>query len=122
MKAFREHRVPLSEPVLALLSQIKAESKSIFVFPGRHEKKPLSNMVGLQLLKRLGRTDLTIHGFRSTFKDWAREATAYPDTVSEAALAHVIGDKTIEAYARGDLFEKRRALMKDWAVHCSIVK
>ena len=122
MKAFREHRVPLSEPVLGILKQIKAESKSTFVFPGRDEKKPLSNMVGLQLLKRLGRSDLTIHGFRSTFKDWVREVTHYPDTVSEAALAHVIGDKTIEAYARGDLFEKRRALMADWALHCSTVK
>ena len=69
----------------------------------------------LNLLKRMGHTDLTVHGFRSTFKDWARETTHYPNEVSEAALAHVIGDQTEAAYARGDLFNKRAGLMQDWA-------
>ena len=76
-------------------------------------------MAMLELLKRIGRSDLTVHGFRSTFRDWAAECTRYPREVAEAALAHVLEDKVEAAYRRGDLFEKRRILMADWAKYCS---
>jgi integrase len=75
-------------------------------------------MALLALLKRVGRTDITAHGFRSTFRDWAAERTNYPREVAEMALAHAIGDKVEAAYRRGDLFEKRRRLMQDWANYC----
>lgn len=116
MKAKREHRVPLSDAAMALLVPI-LETGREYVFPASaHGKTPhLSNMAMLQLLKRMDRSDLTVHGFRSTFKDWARETTDYPREVSEAALAHIIGDQTEAAYARGDLFQKRTGLMQDWA-------
>jgi integrase len=77
-----------------------------------------SNMSMLMMLRRMGRGDLTTHGFRSTFRDWAAERTNFPSEVAEAALAHVIGDRTEAAYRRGDLFEKRRRLMDAWAAHC----
>ena len=91
------------------------------VFPGAQSNKPLSNMAFLQLLKRMGRGDLTAHGFRSTFRDWAAERTAFPRDVAEMALAHTIGDKVEAAYRRGDLFEKRRKMMDAWAGYCSTV-
>ena len=91
---------------------------SDFIFPGTKEAKPLSDMSLTAVLKRMERGDLTVHGFRSTFKDWASETTAYPREVTEMALAHTIGDKTEEAYRRGDLFEKRVQLMNDWARYC----
>jgi integrase len=72
----------------------------------------------LATLPRLGRSDLTVHGFRSTFRDWAAETTAYPNHVVEMALAHAIGDQVEAAYRRGDLFEKRRRLMNEWAKYC----
>ena len=75
-------------------------------------------MAMLTLLRRMKRADVTAHGFRSTFRDWAAETTGYPAEVVEMALAHVVGDKTEAAYRRGDLFEKRRRLMDDWAAHC----
>jgi len=114
MKAGREHRVPLSSDAVALVKALLDASSNEIVFPGKKDK-PLSNMAMLVHLKRMGRDDLTVHGFRSTFKDWARETTHYPNEVSEAALAHVIGDQTEAAYARGDLFNKRVGLMQDWA-------
>ena len=118
MKGFREHRVPLSAAALAVLDKAKAESTGgDFVFTGR-KQAALSNMACLQTLKRMGRSDLTVHGFRSTFRDWTAEATAYPRDVCEMALAHAIEDKSEAAYRRGDLIEKRRALMSDWAAHC----
>lgn len=117
MKAERDHRVPLSDAAIAAL---KAQPKQADqIFPGGTRRAPhMSNMAMLVLLARMGRDDLTVHGFRSTFKDWARECTNYPNEVSEAALAHVIGDETEAAYARGDLFDKRRKLMNDWAAYC----
>lgn len=90
-------------------------SDSPYVFRGRSAKAPLSNMVFLMLLRRLGRDDITAHGFRSTFKDWAAEKASFPSHVSEAALAHVVKDKTEAAYFRSDLFERRRKLMDAWA-------
>lgn len=115
MKAKREHRVPLSTDSVKLLKPLLEGGTGEFVFPATKVGKHLSNMAMLQLLKRMEREDLTVHGFRSTFKDWARETTDYPREVSEAALAHVIGDQTEAAYARGDLFLKRAGLMQDWA-------
>jgi integrase len=120
MKAGREHRVPLSKTALSLLkSQRELAGQSEFVFPGTSRAKPISNMAMLQLLRRMGRDDLTVHGFRSTFRDWAAECTAYPNEVAELALAHVVGDKVEAAYRRGDLFEKRRKVMDAWAAYCN---
>ena len=121
MKADKEHRVPLSESVLDVLRKMQDAAVSPFVFPGAQRNKPLSNMAFLQLLKRMGKGDLTAHGFRSTFRDWAAEHTAFPRDVAELALAHSIGDKVEAAYRRGDLFEKRRNLMDAWAGYCATV-
>ena len=117
MKAKREHRVPLSARAMEILKAL-AHDKSDHVFV-RHGK-PLSNGAMLALLKRMGRTDLTAHGFRSTFRDWAAECTNYPREVAEMALAHTVGDKVEAAYRRGDLFEKRRRIMDEWAKYCEI--
>lgn len=127
MKAGREHRVPLSARACEILEEQQAirqrEARvadiNDFVFPGRKAAQPLSNMALLQLLRRMGRTDLTVHGFRSTFRDWAGECTNHPREIAEAALAHTVKDKTEAAYARGDLFDKRRVMMCDWAIFCA---
>jgi integrase len=116
MKAGREHRVPLSDDAVAILQRLKEVATGQYVFGG---SKPMSQMALLMVLRRMERDDITVHGFRSTFKDWARERTNFPNEVSEAALAHVIGDKTEAAYARGDLFEKRAKLMEAWAAYCA---
>jgi integrase len=119
MKAHREHRVPLSARALAILGEMQAtrqdDADEAFVFPGRKSKTPLSNMAFLMLLRRMGRGDLTAHGFRATFKTWASERTSFQNEIVEASLAHVIGDKVEQAYLRGDLFEKRCRLMHAWA-------
>lgn len=117
MKSGREHRVPLSDRVLEILSSLPTEGE--FVFPGRYEGTPMSNMAMLATLKDMGRGDLTVHGFRSTFRDWASEMTAFPHEVQEMALAHIVGNKVEAAYRRGDLLEKRRRLMADWAEYCT---
>ena len=123
MKAGREHRVPLSDAALATLHAVaelrQDDGADAPVFPGHKPGKPLSNMALLMLLRRMGRPDLTAHGFRSTFRDWVAEATSHPRELAEAALAHVLGDKTEAAYQRGDLLEKRRRLMSDWADYCA---
>lgn len=122
MKGAREHRVPLSGPALAILGARHAtrldDRATAFVFPGGREGRPLSGMAMTALLRRMGRGDITVHGFRSTFRDWASEATSYPREVAEAALAHAVRDKVEAAYRRGDLFEKRRAMLAEWAVFC----
>ena len=118
MKAGREHRVPLSAAAVAILGGVKECRESDFVFPGGKKGKPLSNMAMLAVLKRMGRGDLTAHGFRSSFRDWAAERTNFPREVAEMALAHVVDDKVAAAYRRGDLFEKRRQLMEAWARFC----
>jgi integrase len=116
IKAGRVHRVPLSDRCLELLERAaKIADGGPFVFPGRSERKPLSNMVFLMLLRRLKRNDITAHGFRSAFRDWAAERTNVPRAVCEAALAHVVKDKSEAAYFRSDLFERRRELMDAWA-------
>jgi integrase len=118
MKAGREHRVPLSAAALAIVTQWPQIGPNAPVFPGGKVGKPLSNMAMLMVLRRMGRGDLTAHGFRSTFRDWAAERTNFPRDVAEMALAHTIGDKVEAAYRRGDLFEKRRQLMEAWAKFC----
>jgi integrase len=115
IKAGREHRVPLSGSCLGILRRARELSgNSQFVFPGRAGKAPLSNMAFLMLLRRLKREDITAHGFRSSFRDWAAEKTRFPRSVCEAALAHIVSDKTEAAYFRSDLFDQRRALMDAW--------
>lgn len=116
MKAKKEHRVPLSARALEIIGD--QGEPGDFVFSGRRAGQPLSNMALMMTLRRMGRADLTAHGFRSTFRDWAGEITAYPREVIEHALAHQLKDKAEAAYARGSLFEKRRRLMTDWAGYC----
>jgi integrase len=120
MKANREHRVPLSTTAVALLEEMKRIVGSDYVFPGQRNGKPLSNMALLMTLRRMGRGDLTAHGFRSTFRDWAAEQTTYPSEVAEMALAHAVGNKVEAAYRRGDLLEKRRRLMDEWDTYCQL--
>ena len=120
MKADREHRVPLSEHALAVLVEMSAarisDDTASLIFQGRTKGRPLSDMSLTAVLRRMERGNLTVHGFRSTFRDWAAESTAYP---AEMALAHTVGSKVEAAYRRGDLFEKRRRLMSDWGQFCS---
>jgi integrase len=114
MKSRREHRVPLSSAAIAVLKRMQDE-KGEYVFQGRSPDAPLSNMALLMTLGRMNRADVTTHGFRSTFRDWAAECTSFPSEVVEMALAHVIEGKTEAAYRRPDLLEKRRQLIDTWA-------
>jgi integrase len=116
MKMGKEHRVPLAERVLAILAALPRKGE--FVFPGAKAGKPLSNMAMLELLRGMKGRGSTVHGFRSTYRDWAAERTNYHNHVVEMALAHAIGDKVEQAYRRGDLFEKRERLMEEWAAYC----
>lgn len=120
MKAEREHRVPLSANALNILNNMAAVRMNDYIFPGA--KKGLSNMAMLAVLKRMDRAEITVHGFRSTFRDWAAESTAYPGEVVEMALAHAIKNLTEAAYRRGDLLEKRSRLMEDWARYCNALR
>ncbi|MHC2584189.1 tyrosine-type recombinase/integrase [Bradyrhizobium diazoefficiens] len=118
MKAGREHRVPLSSRVVAILRQLEKLKAGNFVFPGQSRNKPLSNMAMEMMLRRMKIEDATVHGFRSTFRDWAGNVTTFPREVTETALSHVIGDKAEQAYRRSDALEKRRKLMEAWAAYC----
>ena len=114
---------PLSDAALAILGEMqKVRQVGDFVFPGGKSRRPLSNMALAMTLRRMGRGELTVHGFRSSFRDWAAERTGFPAEVAEMALAHVVADKVEAAYRRGDLFRKRRQLMDAWARHCAAVK
>jgi integrase len=117
MKAGRQHRVPLSEAAIDLLQALPTEKGNDFMFIGSRGGKGLSDMAMRGLMRHM-RSDCVPHGFRSTFKDWCAETTNYPNIVSEMALAHKISDETEAAYRRGDLLEKRRRLMCDWAQYC----
>lgn len=119
MKAGTAHRVPLAHEALGLLAGIKPEAGGGYVFPSRTEGRPLSGMAMLMVLRKIGHPELTVHGFRSTFRDWCAEETHFPNIVAEQALAHTVGDKVEAAYRRGDLLDKRRALMRDWASYCT---
>lgn len=119
MKAGKEHRVPLSPRCLEILRRVRQLSTGgSFVFPGRSAESALSNMVFLMALRRMG-LDITAHGFRSAFRDWAAERTNFPREVCEMALAHALKDKVEAAYRRGDLFEKRGDLMETWAAYAT---
>lgn len=114
MKARKEHRVPLNKPAIELLEGLPQLINSKLVFPGQRGK-PLSDMTLSAVLKRMGLDNYTVHGFRSTFRDWAAEKTNHSSEAVEMALAHSIGNKVEAAYRRGDLLEKRKALMDGWA-------
>lgn len=117
MKAEREHRVPLSGRALAIVEQMARQKTGEFVFSSGDG--PLSNMTMLKMLQRM-RPEITVHGFRSSFRDWAAERTSFPSEVVEMALAHAVGDKVEAAYRRGDLLAKRRQLADAWARYCAV--
>ncbi|MBM1585387.1 tyrosine-type recombinase/integrase [Sulfitobacter mediterraneus] len=114
MKTSEEHRVPLTDEMLEILEPLKA-MLSGYVFEGRKRHKPLSNMSMLMLLRRMKIEGVTVHGFRSTFRDWAGEVANVPREVAEKSLAHSVGSDVERAYARSDLLEKRRGLMARWS-------
>jgi integrase len=118
MKGGRVHRVALSVRALAVLKRLDAARTGEYVFPGQRPCKPLSGMAMEIVLRRMKVEGVTVHGFRSSFRDWCGEVSTFPREVAEAALAHISGDATERAYRRGDALEKRRALMEDWANYC----
>ncbi|MEL0167348.1 MAG: integrase arm-type DNA-binding domain-containing protein [Pseudomonadaceae bacterium] len=120
MKAGKSHRVPLTSPLRSLLESLNRIDDSPFLFPGQKEGKSLSNMSMLMTLRRMGYKHITVHGFRSTFRDWAAENTSHPRDVCEQALAHTLESSVESAYRRGDMFEKRRKLMEDWAQYLAL--
>lgn len=115
MKADKEHVVPLSDAALAILTATPENERKGLVFPGAKEGKPLSDMTLAAVLKRMERPDITVHGFRSTFREWAGETTSHPREVIEHALAHQLADKAEASYQRGSLLPKRVRLMADWS-------
>lgn len=134
MKSRREHRIPLSGPAMSVLKELLPFKRgpNSYLFPSNKSGKMLTDMALSMLVRGMNEVKtsasppwvdlkgvpVVVHGFRSTFRDWAEEATSTPHAVSEAALAHVVGDKVEAAYRRSDLFEKRRELMDGWAQHC----
>jgi len=121
MKAQQEHEVPLSEAAVSILEALP-RTDSPYVFPGAREKKPMSDMTLSKVVRRMGDQKTTVHGCRSTFRDWAAETTAYPREVVEMALAHTIKNKAEAAYRRGNLLAKRSRLMEDWAAYCAVAQ
>jgi integrase len=118
MKAGVEHRIPLSAAAMKILNVLHDGRISDYVFPNLTTGKNLSNAGMSSVLKRMERTDITVHGFRSTFRDWVAEKTNTPERIAESALAHRLKDASEAAYQRGDLIEKRQALMTNWANYC----
>jgi len=118
MKMKRDHRVPLSGAAMEILRPLYDARTSEFVFPGQKKGKPLSNLAMVMMLRRMKREDITVHGFRSTFRDWCGDCTSFPREIAEAALAHKVGSDVEQAYRRSDALEKRRQLMKAWADYC----
>lgn len=119
MKSRREHKVPLSDLAIGILEKMQPRRRGAYVFPGEKTGGALANSGMQVLLQRVGVNDATVHGFRSSFRDWAAELTASPREVAEACLAHVVGDKTEAAYRRTEFLEKRRKLMAQWAAYIS---
>jgi integrase len=117
MKGDREHRVPLGPPVIELLKSLYVEEGNPYLFIGARQER-LSNAAMIQTLRRLGRSE-TVHGFRSSFSDWAHESTAFSNHAIELSLAHSIGSAVEKSYRRGDMFTKRRKLMEAWSVFCT---
>jgi integrase len=118
MKAGREHRVPLSEQAIGVLRAMAQLGTKGFVFPGLKTASALSDVALTKAVNVAGGSGATVHGFRSTFREWCAETTNYPRELAEAALAHTLKDRVEAAYQRGDLLEKRRRLMTDWALFC----
>ena len=118
MKMNKVHRVPLSAAAVKLLKGLPRIDDGALVFPSSKVGRPMSDMTLTAVLRRMQRPNLTAHGFRSTFRDWAAESTSYPGEMAEMALAHAIGDKVEAAYRRGDMLEKRFRMMNDWAKFC----
>ena len=120
MKANREHRVPLTCRVMEILDKVKPFRNGDFIFPGRKKGVSLSNMALEAVLRRMNLKDkATVHGFRSSFRDWVSEETEHAREIAEISLAHIVGDATERAYRRGDNLDKRRKLMNDWLAHCN---
>jgi integrase len=120
MKAGKEHRVPLSKEALAILAEQRKVREGEFVFAGSKAGRPLGPNAMTSVLRRIGRGELTVHGFRSTFRDWAAERSNFPQEVCEMALAHAVSNQVEAAYRRGDLFAKRRQLMTAWGQYCAM--
>jgi len=118
MKMEREHRVALSDAAIAVLKSMTRVDGWEYIFPGARQTRPMSDMTLMAVLRRMGRDDITVHGFRSTFRDWAAEATNFPHELAEMALAHAVSNKVEAAYRRGDMLEKRFTMMNAWAMHC----
>lgn len=118
MKAGREHRVPLTRRALEILQGLAETRTGVFVFPGKRANAHISNMTMTKALATAGGSDFTVHGFRSTFRDWVGEETSFQTDLAEMALAHIVGDATERAYRRGDLLAKRRKLADAWAAYC----
>lgn len=118
MKSGREHRVPLTPRALEIVEAVRPFQNSEFLFAGARRGKPLSHVAMAKVIERMGVEGATVHGFRSSFRDWCGDHTEFPREVAEAALSHVIGDKAEQAYRRGDALAKRRALMEAWDAYC----
>ena len=118
MKGGRAHRVALSRQALAVLNKLDTARAGEYIFPGQRPGRPLSGMAMEMILRRMKIDGATVHGFRSSFRDWCGEVSTFPREVAEAALAHVAGDQTERAYRRGDALEKRRDIMEAWATYC----
>jgi integrase len=118
-KSGRPLRVPLCDRAIEIVREALPRAKYGYLFPGCKEGRPLSNMAMLTLLRRMSRYGITVHGFRSTFRDWVAECTEYPDSLAEEALAHVIESQTVAAYRRRDQLERRRLMMDDWGLYCA---
>jgi integrase len=120
MKAHREHKVPLSDPALAILTAVAPLRRNGFVFPGTRPQRPVGSSALKQVLRRMRRDGVTAHGFRSSFRDFAAERTAFPAEIAELSLAHTVGTAVERAYRRSDLFDKRRKLMDAWGGYCAV--
>src|SRR5262249_1284631 len=120
MKAGKEHRVPLSKEALVILGERQRVREGDLVFAGSKAGRPLGGSAMKLGLRRIGRDDLTVHGFRSTFRDWAAERSNFSQEVCEMALAHAVSNQVEAAYRRGDLFAKRRQLMAAWGQYCAM--
>jgi len=119
MKARKEHRAPLSDAAVGIVEAMAASRNGDLVFTGRVANKPMNRVALEQVIRRMGRSDTTVHGFRSTFRDWVAERTSYPGEMAEMALAHAVNNAVEAAYRRGDMLDRRRRLMQDWADFCS---
>ena len=117
MKSFKEHRVPLSDAALAVLEDMRSVRHSDYIFPGARKGRPIGKHPAVRLAKLASGHDITVHGFRSTFRDWTAERTSFPRDLAELALAHSVGSDVEQAYRRSDMFDKRRRLMDAWATY-----